>query len=62
MGMVVVSSTVMVGPITAALDPNGQPIGEAEKALGDSFSRFAADLAWWSEAARAQRQSKKPPY
>jgi len=62
MGMVVISSTVMVGPITAALDPNGQPIGEAGKALDESFARFAADLVWWSEAAKAQLQSKKPPY
>ncbi len=27
-----------------------------------SFSRFADDLAWWTEAAKAQRQRKAPPY
>ena len=27
-----------------------------------AFPRFADDLAWWMEAARAQREKKKPPY
>ncbi len=62
MGMVVISSTVTVGPITRTLDAQGQPIDEAGKSLEKSFSRFADDLAWWSEAARLQRARKAPPY
>jgi NAD(P)H-dependent FMN reductase len=62
MGMIVISSTIMVGPITAALSDGGKPIGDAGKALETSFARFADDLDWWTEAAKAQRQRKKPPY
>jgi len=32
------------------------------KALQHAFPRFADDLAWWMEAARAQRERKQPPY
>ena len=62
MGMVVISSTVTVGPITQTLDSAGEPVGEAGKFLDRSFARFADDLAWWVEAAKAQRQRKAPPY
>ena len=62
MGMVVTSSTITVGPITAALNEDGTPVGEAGKILEHSFSRFADDLAWWTEASKTQRQRKKPPY
>lgn len=62
MGMVVISSTVTVGPITQTLDAAGEPLGDAGKSLERSFTRFADDLAWWTEAARAQRQRKAPPY
>ncbi len=62
MGMVVISSTLTVGPIAETLSPNGEPSGDAGKALERAFSRFADDLAWWTEAATAQRQRKKPPY
>jgi len=62
MGMVVISSTIAVGPITQALSTAGQPIGEGGKALEHSFARFADDLAWWVEAAKAQRAKRKPPY
>jgi NAD(P)H-dependent FMN reductase len=62
MGMVVVSSTIAVGPIAHTLSADGEPVGEAGKALESSFTRFADDLAWWIEAARAQRQRKPPPY
>lgn len=62
MGMVVISSTVTVGSITHTLDEAGEPLGEVGKSLEKSFSRFADDLAWWTEAARAQRQRKAPPY
>jgi NAD(P)H-dependent FMN reductase len=62
MGMVVISSTVTVGPITQTLDDAGELIGDAGKFLERSFSRFADDLAWWTEAAKVQRQRRAPPY
>jgi NAD(P)H-dependent FMN reductase len=62
MGMVVVSSTIGVGPIGQTLSAEGEPIGEGGKALERTFPRFADDLAWWIEAAKAQRQRKPPPY
>ncbi len=62
MGMVVISSTLTVGPIGDALDTGGKPTGEGGKALMESFPRFADDLAWWTAAAKAQRHVKKPPY
>jgi NAD(P)H-dependent FMN reductase len=62
MGMVVISSTIAVGPISHALSAEGQPTGDAGQSLTRSFPRFADDLMWWVEAAKAQRASKKPPY
>jgi NAD(P)H-dependent FMN reductase len=62
MGMVVVSSTIAVGPIAHALAADGMPTGESGAALERSFPRFADDLMWWVEAAKAQRQRKPPPY
>ena len=62
MGMIVVSSTLAVGPIGQALTPEGKPAGEAGQQLERAFVRFADDLAWWTEAARTQRARKAPPY
>ena len=62
MGMVVVSSTLAVGPIAQTLDEQAQPIGKPGESLDRSFVRFADDLAWWTEAARAQRAHRAPPY
>jgi NAD(P)H-dependent FMN reductase len=62
MGMVVVSSTIAVGPIAQTLSADGQPLGDGGKALEHAFPRFADDLTWWMEAAKAQRQRKRPPY
>ena len=62
MGMVVVSSTLAVGAIGHALDEQANPVGEGGAALTRAFPRFAADLAWWTEAARAQRLKVPPPY
>ena len=62
MGMVVISSTIGVGAISQALSADGQPSGEGGKALAHAFPRFADDLAWWMEAAKSQRERKKPPY
>lgn len=62
MGMVVVSSTLSVGQIGAALDDKGAPTGDGGAALERAFPRFAADLEWWVEAAAAQRAKVDPPY
>jgi NAD(P)H-dependent FMN reductase len=62
MGMVVISSTLTVGPIAAAMTADGKPSGEAGRALEAAFPRFADDLFWWTEAAKAQRAAKAPPY
>jgi hypothetical protein len=59
---VVISSAIAVGPISQALSADGQPTGEGGKALERSFPRFADDLSWWVEAAKAQREKRKPPY
>jgi hypothetical protein len=60
--MVVVSSTIAFGPIGATLSAEGEPIGDGGQALEGAFPRFADDLTWWVEAAKAQRQRKAPPY
>ncbi|WP_257168326.1 NADPH-dependent FMN reductase [Bradyrhizobium sp. SRS-191] len=62
MGMVVVSSTLAVGPIGQALSADGRPTGDAGQALARTFPRFADDLLWWVEAGREQRARKTPPY
>lgn len=62
MGMVVTSATIAVGPIAQTLSAESEPIGEGGKALARTFPRFADDLMWWVEAAKAQRAKKKPPY
>ena len=62
MGMVVISSTIAVGPIAHALSADGKPQGEGGKALEQAFPRFADDLTWWMEAAKAQRARRAPPY
>ena len=62
MGMVVIPSTVAVGPIVKTLDENGTPVGEAGRALDRAFARLADDLAWWTTAAKRQRAETPPPY
>jgi NAD(P)H-dependent FMN reductase len=62
MGMVVISSSIAVGPIAQTLAGDGKPTGEGGKALERSFLRFADDMEWWMEAAKAQRTRKPPPY
>jgi NAD(P)H-dependent FMN reductase len=62
MGMVVVSSTIAVGPVAQALSAQGDPIGDGSETLERTFVRFADDLTWWIEAAKAQRGRKQPPY
>lgn len=62
MGMVVISSTLAVGPIDHSLNPDGVPIGEGGTQLLKAFPRFADDLAWWAEAASNQRARRASPY
>jgi NAD(P)H-dependent FMN reductase len=62
MGMVVISSTIGVGPIGQTLSDEGAPIGDGGQALDRAFPRFADDLMWWVEAAKAQHARKAPPY
>ena len=62
MGMVVISSTLVVGPISHTLSASGEPMGEPGTVLQNAFPRFADDLAWWTEAAKSQRVRKAPPY
>jgi NAD(P)H-dependent FMN reductase len=62
MGMVVISSAINIGQISQALDSDSKPIGEFGAYLDKAFPRLAADLKWWTEAARMQRERQKPPY
>ncbi|OYY69361.1 NADPH-dependent FMN reductase [Sphingomonas sp. 28-63-12] len=62
MGMVVISSTLVVGQVGQALDAEAKPIGDGGTALAHAFPRFADDLAWWTDAAIAQRARQTPPY
>jgi NAD(P)H-dependent FMN reductase len=62
MGMVVISSTLAIGPIADTLDADGKPIDPSGRFLDKSFPRFADDLAWWTEAAKAQHARTAPPY
>jgi NAD(P)H-dependent FMN reductase len=62
MGMVVISSTIAVGPIGETFSPEGEPTGGAGAAVERAFPRFADDLMWWIEAANEQRKRKAPPY
>ena len=62
MGMVVIPSTLTIGPITQTLDETGRPHGDAGAALDRAFARFADELDWWAEAARGQRGRRPPPY
>ncbi|MFA5955610.1 NADPH-dependent FMN reductase [Hyphomicrobium sp.] len=62
MGMIVISSTLSVGPIGQTLGPDGEPTGDAGKGLERAFPRFAEDLSWWTEAAKVQRAKRAPPY
>ena len=62
MGMTVISSTMAVPQIGATFGADGQPTGEAGERLAKNFPRYADDLAWWAEAAKAQAAARKPPY
>src|ERR1700744_690508 len=62
MGMVVISSTLTVGPIAHTLDAENKITGESGQALEKAFPRLAEYLAGWTEADKTQRAHKAPPY
>ena len=62
MGMVVTSSTMAVPHIAGAFDAAGAPHGDDGTRLAKHFPRFADDLAWWADAAKAQKAQRDPPY
>src|SRR4029078_13595283 len=62
MGMVVISSSIAVGPIAQTLTEDGKATGDGGKTLSKAFPRFADDLTRWMEAGKGEREKKKPPY
>lgn len=62
MGMIVISSSLSIGHLAQTLDEGGEPIGSSGEYLEKVFPRFADGLAWWMEAASAQRRRSAPPY
>jgi hypothetical protein len=60
--MVVIPCMLSVGQITKALDENGMPTGSDGESLDRNFGRFADELTWWADAAKAQKARVKPPY
>ena len=60
--MAVTSSILPVGRIGGAFDGDGKPVGDDGARLVKSFPRFADDLNWWVDAAKAQRAKVAPPY
>jgi NAD(P)H-dependent FMN reductase len=62
MGIVVISSTLAVGPIAETFDAQGEPIGDVSRVVRKAFGRVADDLAWWTSAAKHQRLLQAPPY
>src|SRR3546814_18307733 len=41
-----------------SFDEDGRPAGEDGTRIAKAFPRFADDLCWWVEAARAQRAAE----
>lgn len=62
MGMVVTSTPLSLARIGGAFDTAGLPAGEDGGRLIKAFPRFADDLCWWIDAAKAQRDAERPPF
>lgn len=62
MGMAVISSILPVARIGHAFGTDGKPAGDDGARLEKAFPRFADDLNWWIDAAKAQRAKVDPPY
>ena len=61
MGMVVTSTGLSLARIGGAFDAEGQPVGEDGGRIARGFPRFANDLNWWIDAAKAQRAKAGTP-
>ena len=61
MGTAVIPATITVAQIGQTLDAEDVPQGEAGAALERGFERFADELVWWVEAAKARRVRVQPP-
>lgn len=55
LGMVVTPASLSLARIGGAFGPDDQPNGEDGERIVKAFPRFADDLVWWVDAARAQR-------
>lgn len=62
MGMVVTATGLSLARIGGAFDADGEPAGEDGSRLAKAFPRFADDLGWWIDAAKAQRETAPPPF
>src|SRR5262249_51816330 len=62
MGMVVISSTIAVGPIAESLSGDGEPIGAGGAAIARACARWGIDLSGWMRAGNETRKPKPPPY
>mgnify|MGYP003647440426 CR=1 FL=1 len=51
-----------IASVHKAFDKTGAPTGSDGDRLVRNFPKFADDLRWWAEAAKAQRSRKDPPY
>ena len=59
LGMPSISSTFPVPRVGSAFDEEGK---ELTPGAGRRFDRFAAELEWYAEALKRQREEKGPPY
>jgi NAD(P)H-dependent FMN reductase len=59
LGMPSISSTFPVPRVASAFDENGN---ELTPGAGRRFDRFAAELEWYAEAMKRQREEKGVPY
>lgn len=62
MGMIVTSTPLSLARIGGAFDADGQPAGEDGGRLAKAFPRFADDLVWWIDAAKAQQAKAGTPF
>ncbi|MDZ3833056.1 MAG: NADPH-dependent FMN reductase [Sphingopyxis sp.] len=62
MAMVVTSTPLSLARIGAAFDADGKPTGEDGTRLIRALPRFADDLGWWIDAAKAQRARVGAPF
>jgi NAD(P)H-dependent FMN reductase len=59
LGMPSIASTFPVPRVGSAFDEEGN---ELTPGAGRRFERFAAELEWYAEALKRQREEKGPPY